>query len=49
MVIGKGSEHSHLSETDVRDLAAKKGVTVDEAVKDGLQEKAEEFAEWAGD
>jgi len=34
---------------DIRDIAAKKGVSVDEAVKEGLDEKAQEFADWTGD
>jgi len=34
---------------DVRDLAAEKGITVTQAVEEGLGEKADEFVEWAGD
>jgi phosphomethylpyrimidine synthase len=34
---------------DIRDMAAAKGVTEEQALKDGLEEKAKEFADWAGD
>jgi len=34
---------------DIRDMAAKKGISGDAALKEGLDEKSKEFADWAGD